>query len=193
MQAEERAVVLDYLPRGKSTGYKSEPIAQLVGIGQFTMLEVVPKGDLKIQKEIYVGKEARDKVEFIKKRIAYKDLTNTAKMELEKVVERIVKANEPMYVEFFNKAPAITIKRHQLELLPGLGKKHMFNILEEREKGPFVSFADLVKRVHLMPDPAKLISKRVVDELERDDVKHYVFTRPPSQPRRSEGGSRFRS
>ncbi|HIH16815.1 MAG TPA: DUF655 domain-containing protein [Candidatus Diapherotrites archaeon] len=181
MQAEERAIVLDYLPRGKSTGYKTEPLAQLLGTSYFTLLEVVPKADLKIQEEVYVGKDERDKIDYIKRRVPFKELTNTAQMELEKAVEKLVKGDEAKYVAFFNQSRPITIKRHQLELLPGLGKKHLFCILEEREKTPFASFEDLVKRVHLMPDPVKLIIKRVVDELEREDVRHYLFSRPPSQ------------
>ena len=183
MQAEERAVVLDYLPQGKSTGYKAEPIAQLLGTTYFTLLEVVTKSDVKIQEELYVGKDARDKVDYIKKRILFKELTNTAQMELEKSIEKIVRANEAKYVEFFNQSTPITIKRHQLELLPGLGKKHLFAILEEREKAPFASLEDVVKRVHLMPDPVKAIGKRILEELEREDVKHYLFSRPPAAPK----------
>ena len=100
--AEERAIVLDYLPRGKSTGYKTEPLAQLLGTSYFTLLEVVPKADLKIQEEVYVGKDERDKIDYIKRRVPFKELTNTAQMELEKAVEKLVKGDEAKYVAFFN-------------------------------------------------------------------------------------------
>jgi len=63
---------------------------------------------------------------------------------------------------------------HQLELLPGVGKKHMWEIIETREKQPFTSFADIKSRVKLMPDPEKAIIKRIVAELEGTE-KHRVF------------------
>ena len=46
---------------------------------------------------------------------------------------------------------------HQLELLPGLGKKHMWEIIELRRDKEFESFADLKARVKLMPDPENAI------------------------------------
>jgi len=63
---------------------------------------------------------------------------------------------------------------HSLELLPGLGKKHMWQILEERRGEPFKSFEDLKDRVKLMPDPEKIIIKRILKELDREE-KHYIF------------------
>ena len=63
---------------------------------------------------------------------------------------------------------------HSLELLPGLGKKHMWQILEERRGEPFKDFDDLKKRVKLIPDPEKIIIRRILKELEREE-KHYIF------------------
>ncbi len=180
MVAEDYAIVLDYLAKGKSTSFKSEPLAQLIGTKYFTLLEVVPKADLKASDEVYIGKETRDKIDYIKRRISYKELTNNSISELEKVLEDIVKKNEQKFVDFFNNSNPITLKRHQLELLPGLGKKHLFNILDERRNEPFKSYADLEKRVHLMPNPVKIIVKRILQELEEMDDKHYLFVRPPS-------------
>lgn len=183
MKAEEKALVLDYLPRGRSSGYKTEPLAQLIGTEYFTLLEVIPKkdSDLKALEEVYVGKENRPKIDFIKRRIAFKDLTSNSLAELEKAVEKIVADNKQKYLDFYNAAQSITIKRHQLELLPGLGKKHMLQIVSEREKGAFESFEDLEKRVHLMPNPIRAIVGRVVEELEGNDVKYYLFARPPAK------------
>lgn len=183
MTAEDYAIVLDYLPTGKSTGYKHEPLAQLLGTQYFTLLEVVPKAELKAMEEVYVGKDERPKIDYIKRRIGYKELTNNSVAELERAVEDIIKKNEQRFVDFFNKAVPITLKRHQLELLPGLGKKHLFEILAEREKQPFANFADLEKRIHLMPNPTKLLTKRILEELEPEpDEKHFIFARPPPRP-----------
>ena len=65
---------------------------------------------------------------------------------------------------------------HSLELIPGLGKKRMWEILEERKGDPFKSFADLKKRVKLVPDPEKAIVKRIVSEVEGKE-NHMIFVR----------------
>jgi len=183
MKVEENALVLDFLPRGKSSSYKSEPVAQVIGIDYFTLLEIVPKEgmEFKAMEKVYVGKGERDKVEYIKKRISFNELTSNSLSELEKTIEKLITDNEAKYVEFFNTASSITIKRHQLELLPGLGKKHVFNILQEREREQFKSFDDIAKRVKLMPNVVHTLVKRIVEELEDDDGKHYIFARPPTQ------------
>ncbi len=179
MLTEEHAIVLDYLARGKPSSYKTEAVAQVIGTEHFTLLEIVPKAELKTMEEVYIGREERDKVERIKQRITYEELTNNSIAEIEKAIETIVGKNEKRFVEFFNTAGAITIRRHTLELLPGMGKKHLFSILEERQKKPFESFADIEKRVHLMPNVLHTIVKRIVEELMGEAEKHYLFARPP--------------
>jgi putative nucleotide binding protein len=62
-------------------------------------------------------------------------------------------------------------------LLPGLGKKHMWEIIEARRDEPFKDFEDMKKRVKLMPDPEKLVLKRILNELEGKE-KHYLFVEP---------------
>jgi len=180
MPNEEYAIVLDYLAKGKSSSFRSEPIAQVIGINFFTLLELVPKEEVKALEKVYVGKEKRDKILQIKKRINYDELTSTAVAEIEKAIEKIILEDEPRFVKFFNTAGAITIKRHQLELLPGLGKKHMLDILSERQKKPFESLKEIEERVPLMPNPLNTIVKRIIEELRGDDPKHFIFARPPA-------------
>ena len=67
--------------------------------------------------------------------------------------------------------------RHQIELLPGMGKKHTLAILDEREKKNFDSFEEIMTRVKGCPDPFKSIVKRILEELEDSDLKHYLFIR----------------
>ncbi len=180
---EEYAIVLDYLSRGKSSSFKSEPLAQVIGVDNFTLLEVVPKNNvsLKLGEKIYVGKEERDKIEHIKKRIEFKELTSTALIELNKAIESIIKSSPEKFLNFYNKSRPITIRRHQLELIPGLGKKHVQNILMEREKKLFDSFEEIAERVKLVPNPINSLVKRIVAELEGFDIKYYLFVRPPAQ------------
>ncbi|MFH1257115.1 MAG: DUF655 domain-containing protein [Candidatus Diapherotrites archaeon] len=183
MMVEDNAIVLDFMPRGKGSSFKPEPLAQVLGTSHFTLLEVVPKEgvELKAFDSVYIGKEERDKIDHIKRRINFKDLTSNSVAEIEKAIEKIIREQEQKFVEFFNNAQPISIKRHKLELLPGLGKKHLMSILSEREKEPFTSFKDIQARVHLMPDTVKTIAKRVTEELEGGGDKHFIFARPPAQ------------
>jgi len=179
---EEYAIVIDSLPYGKSTDVRKEPIAQVVGEDYFTLLEVTPKPELvlTVGERIYIGKGPRDKVDHIKSRIGYFDLTSSARAELERALMRIIKEKEQYFISFFNKCGPINIRLHQLELLPGVGKKHMRDILDEREGKPFESLADINKRVALLPDASKIIADRVLEEL-TGKSKYYILTRPPFQ------------
>ncbi len=185
-KTEEKAIVLDYMPSGKSSALKSEPIAQVIGKEFFTLLEVTPKvgKGFSIGEEIYVGKDEREKVELIKGRITYKDLTSNSMAELNDTIEDIVESDKEKFLKFFNTARPISLKRHQFELLPGMGKKHVLAALDEREKKSFESFEDIDKRVKGMPDPKKAIVRRILEELEGPEDKHYLFVRPPSPPKK---------
>jgi putative nucleotide binding protein len=92
-------------------------------------------------------------------------------------IEKIVIEHEQWFINFFNTAQAITPRMHALELIPGIGKKYMWQIINEREKNPFNSFEDLQERASI-PSPAKLITKRVLEELSGES-KYRLFTRVP--------------
>lgn len=177
---EEKAIVLDFLPNGyhydERPMYMKTPIAQAIGAGHFVLLELVPKKGVHLQpyEEVYIGDGKRDKIHHIVGKMAVSKLTTTAKSELEFIIKDIVKKNEKKFVEFFNKAQPLSTRMHQLELLPGLGKKHMWQIIETRQEKPFESFSDLKNRVKLMPDPEKTVIKRIIHELEGTE-KHKIF------------------
>ena len=63
---------------------------------------------------------------------------------------------------------------HSIELIPGMGKKRMWEILDERKDKPFESFADFKKRVRLLPDPERAIIRRILEEITTEQ-KHYLF------------------
>ena len=65
---------------------------------------------------------------------------------------------------------------HQLELLPGFGRRHTDSILKEREEKPFESFKEMHERIKSLPDVKKAIEKRILDELEKDE-KYRFFVR----------------
>ena len=175
------AVVLDYLPMGHGDArrpqFKKEPLVQAVGTDQYKLLELVPKNaEIKTEETVYIGDKERDKIERVKRRIGYEDLTQTAKLELPYGIEKIVLENEQKYVDFFNKAVPITSKQHMLHLLPGIGKKLMWEILDERNKKPFENFADLSERIKTIPHPEQMIIKRIVEEIEDPNIKYHLFT-----------------
>ncbi len=177
---EEYGYVLDFLPRGKACSggrYIAEPLVQMVGEEFFTLLEAVLRPSLAVNlyDKIYIGKEKRDKIGHIIGRILSNELTPTAKAELPYVVEEIVKKYEAKFVDFFNKAQSITPRMHAFELLPGIGKKYMWQIVNEREKKPFESFNDIQNRTGV-PAVLKVVVRRVLDEL-LTEQKYRVFTR----------------
>jgi len=183
MQSEDRkedyAYVLDFMLTGKSSSSRSEPIAQLIGEKWFTLLEATTKPDvsMSIGERVYIGSGERDKILLIKSRVRYAELTQTAKNGLEGMVMQIIKTSEQRFVDMFNHAGALNIRQHSLELLPGIGKKHLTTILKERSAKPFESFADIAQRVTLMQDPARLIAERVMLELEGSE-RFYLFAKP---------------
>jgi putative nucleotide binding protein len=178
---EEYAYVLDYLPygRGRNDRYTSfiSPVVQLIGERHFTLLEASLKPGVSASphEKLYIGRETRDKVLRVVGRISFNDLTATAKSELESVLEKMVEAEESRFVVFFNNSSAVTPRMHSLELLPGIGKKLMWQIIEEREKKSFISFKDLKDRVGIS-DPLKIIAKRILEELVGES-KYRRFTR----------------
>ena len=179
---EDYAYVLDFLPYGhpddKRPIHKREPLAQVVGEKYFTLLEVsIKKGQNPlVMDRLYIGKGERDIVNKIKRKLRYDQLTPAAKSELPYVLEHIVKQQEQRFVEFFNKAESITTRLHQLELLPGIGKKTMWAIIEERKKEPFKSFEDIAKRVKGLQHPEKYIVNRIIYELQNPNTKYKLFT-----------------
>jgi putative nucleotide binding protein len=179
MQKEEQAIVLDYLPHGypmdKRPLHMKTAIAQAIGKNHFVLLELVPKRGQSLQphEEVYIGEGKRDKIHHILGKITLSKLTETAKSELNFIIKKLVTDNEKKFIDFFNNAQPINLRRHQLELLPGVGKKHMQEILEKREEKAFESFEDIRNRVKLMPDPEKTIIKRILLELEGE--KHNIF------------------
>jgi len=177
---EEYAYVLDFLPYGRTAtrpGYRAGAVVQLIGEAFFTLLEATVKDGLvlKPHDRIYVGKARREKITYIIGRVTSSELTANAKLELLGVLERMVLRGEQHFVKFFNKAQAMTPRMHAIELIPGIGKKYMWQIINERERKPFASFRDLQTRANI-PEPSRLIAKRIVEELD-EQSKYRLFTR----------------
>ena len=173
---DEYVIVLDFLPRGRPDSRSSEPIAQTIGREYLSLLEIIikPGVEIKTGNVLYIGEEKRDEVKYIKGRIKYNDLTNFAKKELENAIDEIIDNNEKKFIEFFNRAGPVTTRLHSLELLPGIGKKHMWDILKKRREKKFESLEDIKTRVEMIPDPKRIIKKRIIEELKETD-RHRLF------------------
>ena len=183
---------MDYLPLGYvkegSNSYKRKPVAQAIGTEEFTLLELTPKENvnLDIHEKVYIGAGKRDQIARVNRRLPFNKMTSTARIEVNYVIEEIIKEKEDKFIQFFNEAGPISTRLHQIELLPGIGKKHMWDIIEARKEAPFQDFADVKKRVPMLSDPVKLIAKRIHLELEaaedrKGKKKYILFTRPPKR------------
>lgn len=170
-------IVLDFLPNGLPGYGKPEPIVQALGEKYFSLLEIVPRDGItfSVGDRLYIGEGTRDKVKYIKRSISIDDLTTIARSELEGVIKDLIREAEERFIKFFNNAAPISTRMHSLELLPGIGKKHMWELLEARREKPFESYEDLKKRVPSIPDPQAILFKRIMFELKGEDPRHRLF------------------
>ncbi|MGM0591172.1 MAG: DUF655 domain-containing protein [Halobacteriota archaeon] len=174
-------IVLDSLPHGRADDdrprYKRKPLAYALGETDFRLVELLLTEDseVTIGDRVCIEPEAdRELVERVDD-VDYDSLSNTAHAELEYVVEDIVDGDEDRFVGFYNEAQPITLRLHQLNLLPGIGKKLRNNILDERKRKPFDSFEDLSERVSGLHHPDEVLVERIIEELRDDDLKYKAF------------------
>ncbi|WP_338729253.1 DUF655 domain-containing protein [Haladaptatus sp. DJG-WS-42] len=175
------AVILDYLPHGKSgddrPSYQKPAIAYALTEATFDLVEctLTEGADLNIGDRVTI-KPQDEQVESVT-HVEYDDLTGASRAELEYVVRDIVENNEQRFVDFYNDAQPISLRLHQLNLLPGIGKKLRNNILEQRKRGPFESFEELEERVKGLHKPKEVLVERILEELHDDDLKYKAFVR----------------
>lgn len=180
---ESSAYVLDYLPNGRATdrAFYREPIVLGLGATELKFLEIVVRpGGRYVPGQAFAllpvdGVPAP--IDHVRRRLGAEELTSGARAELAPALESIVHADAPRYLRFFNESEAVSRRFHLLELLPGIGKKTMQAIVDERRKKPFESFGDLEARVHLK-SPEKLIVARIEQELTGVEDKYRLFVAP---------------
>lgn len=180
-KAPVSAIVLDYLPRGRPDDdrpqYEKEPVAYALEDGDFRLVEVefADGADVSIGDRIVI--DPPDENVATVRDIGYEDLSSGAKSELEYAVEEIVEAEEERFVDVYNEAGPITLRLHQLNLLPGIGKKLRNTILDERKRKPFESFDELEERVSGLHRPKEVLGERILEELREEDLKYRIFAR----------------
>ncbi len=179
---EEYAIVLDFLPHGKSSEATKEPVAQVIGELNFTLLEVVTRPDVELAKgqRVYIGREERKEIDHIKGRVDYNQLTTSSQNELHDVVHEVIKQREADFVNFLNRAGPLNIRSHALELLPGIGKKHLDAITAARGTKAFENFHDFHQRVAHVTSIDEVFTQRVIEEL-KGESKYYLFAKSPKR------------
>jgi len=174
------AIVLDFLPHGRTEDdrpqYQKQPLAYALGVEEFALYELVVGDDADVSIGDRVDVYDSDVAERVNES-EYDDLPSGAQSELDYAVEDLVYEEEERFVAFYNDAQPITLRLHQLNLLPGIGKKLRNTILDERERQPFDSFEDLEARVSGLHNPADTLVERILEELKEEDLKYRTFVR----------------
>jgi putative nucleotide binding protein len=198
---EDKAIVLDVLPEGAPFtlshkvdselrhrdvravrgGYLAMPLVFGLAKQKLFLLVAVAKQGEEIKPGDEVDLGGKEQIQAWA-RIDYSDLSSAAKSELDGALDQLIEGEEKRFVEFFNKASPITTRMHSLELLPGIGKKHMWEIIESRRK-PFESLDEVKERLPLIADPHRSITERIVKELQGDE-KYNLFVLTPRRRRR---------
>jgi len=175
----ETAIVLDVLPHGRTEDdrpqYEKEPLAFVLDPADFSLYELtLEEATLSIgdRLDIYDSPQVGRTTE-----VDYDDLPRGAASELDYVIEDLVAEEEQRFVEFYNEAQPITLRLHQLNLLPGIGKKLRNDILDARKRRPFDSFDDIEARIDGLHSPREVLADRILEELREDDLKYCIFAR----------------
>ncbi|WP_435074462.1 DUF655 domain-containing protein [Halorubrum sp. HHNYT27] len=171
------AVLLDVLPNGRPDDdrppSRKSPVAYGLGTNSFRLYELSldDDADVSVSDRLALDGPAVGRY----REVSYDDLTRNAAAEVEYAVEDIVDADERRFVDFYNEAGPITLRLHQLNLLPGVGKQLRNNVLDERKRGPFESFDEVSERVSGLYRPREVIVERIVEEIREDDLKYRSF------------------
>ncbi|MFC7042856.1 DUF655 domain-containing protein [Halonotius sp. GCM10025705] len=176
-------MIVDYLPHGRPDDtrpqYQKAALAYALETETFDLLELTltEDADVNIVDRIPIDEAADDAVIEDVTDIEYDDLSNSGVSELEYAVEAIIDADEQRFVDFYNDAQPISLRLHQLNLLPGIGKKLRNKIIDKRKRQPFESFEDLADRVGGLHNPKEVIAERIMEELRDEDLKYKIFVR----------------
>ena len=176
-------IILDILlhghPEEDKPSWSKTPISQVLTFPDFVLYEVKcnKESEIKVQqKGTYEEFLNQNKLREVIKKIDYKDLTSTSKALIQPILETEVLNYEEEFINFFNNSTSITPRMHSLKLLPGVGQKHMWEIIEARNRQKFNTFQDISDRTS-MSHPAKQVAMRIIKELQREGVKYYLFSK----------------
>ncbi|MFO7797677.1 MAG: DUF655 domain-containing protein [Promethearchaeati archaeon] len=183
IKRERDVIILDLLPHGhvgdEKPSWARAPLAQVLTFPDFVLYEVKYNRDSEIkvqEKDTYENFRNNKKLGEVLRKIDYDDLTNTSKALIQPIIEKEVVNYEDLFIRFFNNSTSITPRLHSLKLIPGIGQKHMWEILEARDRQEFVTFQDISDRTSIS-NPGKQIALRIIKELQREGIKYYLFSK----------------
>jgi putative nucleotide binding protein len=166
--------VLTVLP--PETTDEDERRIQGVGIDHFTLLEGTLNEETTVAPGDRVATTADEQGPLTSlTRLTYETLSQDAQDRLDATVESIISTNEQRFIDYYNTAQPISLRRHQLDLLPGIAESRRNAIIRQRERRPFEDFNDLEDRVERLKNPHAILAERVLTELQEDDVKYTLF------------------
>lgn len=177
------AIVLDVLAHGRSDDdrprYRREPVAYVLGVDDFQLYELAfdDAPPYSIGERVPLDPDDADVAPARHNRVDFEGLSQGARSEVDYAVEEVVDEDEARFVTFFNESQPISLRLHQLNLLPGIGDKLRDDILDERKRAPFESVEELEERISGLHGPREIVVERVMEELRDDDVKYRLFVR----------------
>tara|TARA_A100001037_G_scaffold306807_1_gene355876 strand:- start:13137 stop:13694 length:558 start_codon:yes stop_codon:yes gene_type:complete len=176
-------IVLDYLAHGRdgdeSPQYRRSKLIQAIVEDGFVLCELVlnrgPMGTIGDSIDIT---DYNEHIECIRQ-IEYEDLSVGAKSELDRTIRDIIENDNQKFVNFFNDSTPVSIRLHQLNLLPGVGGKLRDRILEYRKYSSFESFGDLEEKIEGLHKPQEIILNRILEEIKDPNMKYRLFVHSP--------------
>ncbi|MHA2223943.1 MAG: DUF655 domain-containing protein [Candidatus Hodarchaeales archaeon] len=172
-------IVIDFFPQGKSLSRKRaedyNPLAVVVTTNGFQFFDVILANNTKYSLRDTLTITFSNRKILQLNQIQYDQLSSSALKIIPEIIKQVVLKKESHYVAFLNQAHPLTTRMHQLQLLPGVGQKRMWAILEARKRALFVNFKDFTKRTGVS-DPSSLFSNRIITELE-EPPKYRLFTK----------------
>jgi len=172
-------VLLDVLPNGRPDDdrpqYRKSPVAYGLGTDAFRLYELTldEEADVSVSHRLALDGPAVGRY----REVSFDDLTRNAAAEIEYAVEdtssRAMRSGSSLLLH--DEAGPITLRLHQLNLLPGIGKQLRNKVLDERKRGPFESFEEVSERVTGLHHPREVLVERIVEEIHEEDLKYRRF------------------
>jgi putative nucleotide binding protein len=145
---------------------------QAVGESGFMLLELVATEDADLTPGDRLTVESEPFTD-VNRRLTYHTLTQDAQDRLKETIAAIIADNEQRFIDWYNNAQPIGLRKHQLDVLPGIGDTRRERIIDAQRQGPFADFADLETRVDSLYDPQTLLVERALTELKEVEEVRY--------------------
>jgi putative nucleotide binding protein len=145
---------------------------QAVGESGFMLLELVASEDADLTPGDRFAVEGEAFTD-VTRRLTYHTLTQDAQDRLKETLAAIIEDNEQQFINWYNNAQPIGLRKHQLDVLPDIGDIRREEIIDERRREPFADFADLETRIDSLRNPQALLVERALTELKEVEEVRY--------------------